>query len=344
MKTEKKRNARKILLVLPMLALPFLALGFYALGGGNGNGQEKLTARGINTTLPDAKLKEKVPEGKMDFYAVMQADSARKSRSENYAGEVMGHAPAEKQAKELEDKLAALQKTLAAPAAEPKAVEGSRVLAVPGMKGDVDRLELLMKSMQEKKTEDPEVTQLNAMLEKIIEIQNPVKVKDNEPAEKAKESEKLFSAIPALIAEKQKVREGAVLKLILLDSTILSSVMVPAGHELFGLCKVTNQRLLVDIKTVRLGKMILPVDLSLYGLDGIRGIETGEPVVAQSASGGADDAVRGLQLLGMDQSIGTQLAGAGIDAAKGLVSRKVRSVRVRIPGGIQVLLRDNGKK
>jgi hypothetical protein len=67
-------------------------------------------------------------------------------------------------------------------------------------------------------------------------------------------------------------------------------------------------------------------------------------VIGNAASGGADDAVRGLQLTSFDQSVGTQLAGAGIDAAKGLFSKKVSSVKVRVPGGIQVLLRDNGKK
>lgn len=342
MENHGKRDARKILLALPLLGLPFMALGFYALGGGKET-KSHLAVAGINTSLPDAKLKEKALEGKIGFYEVMQADSARRARENGFGEQVSVTNSGDAQAKALEDKLGLLQKSLAAPTGTSK-IDRSHNIEVPGMKTDVDRLELLMKSMQDKKSEDPEVTQLNAMLEKIIEIQNPGRLESKEPVQAVKEGEKLFSAIPAFIAEKQKVREGAVLKLILLDSTILSTVMVPAGHELFGLCKITNQRLLVDIKTVRLGKMILPVDLSLYGLDGIRGIETGEPVVAQSASGGADDAVRGLQLLGMDQSVGTQLASAGIDAAKGLVSKKVRSVRVRVPGGIQVLLRDNAKK
>lgn len=341
MENHGKRDARKILLALPLLGLPFMALGFYALGGGKEKRSDVAVA-GINTSLPDAKLKEKESEGKIGFYEVMQADSARRARENGFGEQVSVTNSGDAQAKALEDKLGLLQKSLAAPATGTGTIDRSRNIEVPGMKTDVDRLELLMKSMQDKKSEDPEVTQLNAMLEKIIEIQNPGRVESTVPV--VKEGEKLFSAIPAFIGEKQKVREGAVLKLILLDSTILSTVMVPAGHELFGLCKITNQRLLVDIKTVRLGKMILPVNLSLYGLDGIRGLETGEPVVAQSASEGADDAVRGLQLLGMDQSVGTQLAGAGIDAAKGLVSKKVRSVRVRIPGGIQVLLRDNAKK
>jgi hypothetical protein len=343
METGKKRDARKILLVLPLMALPFLALGFYALGGGKGNGEIIVAAKGINTTLPDAKLKEKEPSGKMDFYAVMQADSAKKARSENYVAEVTGRTNGDQQAKELETKLSLLQKTLASPQDDLRSPDRSRVLQVPGMGGDVDRLELLMKSMQENKSEDPEVTQLNSMLEKIIEIQNPGKAAGNKVIPGA-EKESVFAAIPAIIEEKQKVREGAVLRLRLLDSTLLSGVMVPGGHELYGICKFTNQRLLVDIKTVRIGKLILPVDLSIYGMDGIRGIETTEAVIGNAASGGADDAVRGLQLTSFDQSVGTQLAGAGIDAAKGLFSKKVSSVKVRVPGGIQVLLRDNGKK
>lgn len=58
-------------------------------------------------------------------------------------------------------------------------------------------------------------------------------------------------------------------------------------------------------------------------------------------SGGADDAVRSLQLLTMDQSIGMQAAGAGIDAAKGLFSKKVKRVKMKVKAGFPVLLRDN---
>jgi hypothetical protein len=343
MENQKKRDARKILLALPLLMLPFLSLGFYALGGGSKNGDKVMVSAGINTALPDAKFKVKSPEGKIGFYEIMQADSAKLARSENYAWNSGVTDGGDAKAMELETKLSMLQKTLSSSPDASKMPDRSRLLQVPGMEGDVDRLELLMKSMQDKKQEDPEVAQLNSMLEKIIEIQNPGKAVKDQVKGNA-DREKVFAAVPALIAEKQKVRDGAVLKMILLDSTVMSSVVVPAGHELFGVCRVASQRLLVDIKTVRMGKMILPVDLSLYGMDGIRGLESAEAVVANAASGGADDAVRGLQVMGFDQSVGTQLAGAGIDAAKGLFSKKVKSLKVRVPGGIKVLLRDNSKK
>ena len=38
---------------------------------------------------------------------------------------------------------------------------------------DVERLRSMMQQMNEDKTEDPEITQLNAMLDKIQAIQNP---------------------------------------------------------------------------------------------------------------------------------------------------------------------------
>jgi hypothetical protein len=51
-----------------------------------------------------------------------------------------------------------------------------------------------------------------------------------------------------------------------------------------------------------------------------------------------------MQFLSMDQSLGTQAATAGISAAKGLIGKKVRKIRVKLHNGETVLLRDNNIK
>jgi hypothetical protein len=58
----------------------------------------------------------------------------------------------------------------------------------------------------------------------------------------------------------------------------------------------------------------------------------------------ADNALQNMQFMGMDQSLGVQAAGAGIDAAKSLFSKKVRRIKVKLKGGYPLLLRDNTKK
>ncbi len=56
---------------------------------------------------------------------------------------------------------------------------------------------------------------------------------------------------------------------------------------------------------------------------------------------GVDDAIQSLQIMTMDPSVSAQVAGAGIQAAKGLFGKKVKQIRVKVKAGYKLLLRDN---
>ncbi|MCY1532126.1 hypothetical protein D9M68_673770 [compost metagenome] len=135
--------------------------------------------------------------------------------------------------------------------------------------------------------------------------------------------------------------QGSTIKLRLLDSVKLNGQIIPKGQSIYGICNIANQRLLLDVKTIRLGNRIVPVDLSVYSLDGIRGIEAPEALLTDAINGGSDDAVRNIQLLGLDQSMGAQLAGAGIEATKNLFSKKVKRIKVKLKAEYPILLRNN---
>ena len=193
--------------------------------------------------------------------------------------------------------------------------------------------------MKEDNKADPEMDQMNAMLEKILDIQNPARAQ-GKVAEKIYGTavEAAFVALPAELAYNLKAVQGSTIRLILLDSVVLKNVVIPKGHSVFGLCRIVNQRLLLDIKNIRLGELIIPVNLTVYGTDGMPGLSARDAVVGDVASTGAVDAVSGISVYGMEGVAG-QVAGAGIDAAKSLFSRKVRVVRVKLRAGEKVLLR-----
>lgn len=190
-------------LVLPLLLLPFTALLFWALGGG----QDSLSPvhaspeTGVNLHLPEASLKDGLPVGKLRYYQLAAADSARQRamlRQDPYAGNAqtgsLGEAPdaagihslfpadgpngepGEEQAqvyRKLEQLQAAMRQepgVTAAPAAAPRpqaAVSGE----------DLDRLEYMMHAMQEGGGPDPEMQQVEALLERILDIQHPERVR-----------------------------------------------------------------------------------------------------------------------------------------------------------------------
>ena len=345
MKNQKIRDRRKILLFLPVLILPFLCLAFYAMGGGNKVDDQVNRNAEINASLPNASFGKERPTGKMEIYQETQRDSTKSSSGhlEEVAGRLGFSMPQSADpTKDIDLKLQQLNAQINAPS-DINAVSSSRGrnIKVPGMSTDVDRLEKLMSSMQGNANEDQEMKQLSGMLEKVMDIQHPERVRDAYLKQVNAAPENKFAAIPAVVAAKQTLIQGAVLKLILSDTVTINGTFLPKGHEIFGLCNLTNQRLLVDIKTIRIDKNIVPVDLSIYSLDGIKGIAAPDAIVDNAISGGADDAVRSMQLLTMDQSIGMQAASAGIDAAKGLFSKKVRRVKMKVRAGFPVLLRNN---
>ena len=344
---KQKIETRRMLLFLPLLIIPLLAIAFYALGGGRT--PEKtgvVTGSGINTQLPAAKFGTDTLSDKMSLYNKSKSADTSGEAIRSLAGKFGFDSTAiDPQAKAIEERLAALNKEMAKPTAENK-------VTIPAKTGgydasitkDVDKLELLMKSMQSGSGEDPEMKQLSAMLQSIQEIQNPELAKlKYRPDEHPALNDSLFTTIPAAIDGDQKAVQGSVVKLILLDSVVLNGQMFPKGHSVYGLAAFSNQRLNLEIKNVRLGNSIVPVNLTVFDRrDAMTGIKAPEAVLTDAVNGGVVDATSSIGITGFDLT--TQIAGAGIDAAKSLLSKKLKRIKQPLKSGYPVLLRDNTVK
>lgn len=345
MEKNQMKDKRKVLLVLPLVMLPFLALAFYAMGGGKGNaGQnQSYKQKGINTDLPNAAFKNDEPQNKMGFYQQSDRDSAGKDENgiRNLADRLGFNGEGDDpQTQQINQKLEALNKEISRPSETPTPVARNQRI-VTDMGNDVDRLEALMNAMKENKSQDPEMAQLSGMLDQILDIQHPERVQARYQQKQSLSPDSLFRAIPAVLVDDQKVMQGSVIKLRLLDTVKLNGQVIPKNHLIYGTCNIANQRIILEIKTIRLGSSIIPVDLSVYSLDGMKGIDAPEAMMTDAVNSGADDAVRSLQLMTLDQSLATQVAGAGLDAAKELFSKKVKRIKVRLKAGQPLLLRNN---
>lgn len=344
--TSQQEKQRKFLLVLPLLILPFLTLGFYALGGGKGEISGAVHEQGINTQLPEAQFKNEKQQTKMGLYDQAARDSVSSSNTTpntafGFKDEKAGQPglTANDHEQEIKQKLAQIRQEVNRP--EP----GANPIAVAQANDpNTEKLEKLMKSMQQGKSEDPEMQQLGALLDKIQAIQNPGMALNNLKAVLPPVKDTAFKAIPAVIDGSQKVLQGGVVKLRLTDTMHLKGMVFNKGQLLFGNCTIVNQRLLLDIKNIRIGTAIVPVNLTVYSLDGIIGLNAPEAELAEAAGSGTDDALQSMQFLSMDQSLATQAAGAGISAAKSLLGKKVKRVKVKLEDSRQVLLRNNDNK
>ncbi|MES2276036.1 MAG: conjugative transposon protein TraM [Bacteroidota bacterium] len=374
MKQESLQEKRKkaFMLVLPLLVLPFLALGFYALGGGKDAGVAVTGAQGINARLPGAQLAAGKGPDKLALYEQHQRDSVRE-RSRQSGGlfsqlgfdtaAVTGGLPADRgrglavgtgsaQHNEalISQRLAQIRQEMDRPVKQAGDVGGLRGPVVGSVADEqAARLEQLLRGLKKggagvgsAGAPDPEMQQLNGMLEKIMDIQHPERVKERAAAiaEKGR-PDSLFKAFRAVVVHKAKVLPGSSVELRLLDTLVIKGQVVLPGAALFGVCQVANQRLLLSVKSIRLGTSILPVDLTVCDYDGMEGIRAKDAVMQDALRSGSDQAVQSLQLLSMEPTLATQAAGAGLETAKSLFSKKVKRVKVGLAAGYPVLLRNN---
>ena len=225
---------------------------------------------------------------------------------------------------------------------------------------DVNRLEQLTHSIQSHNEEDTEMQQLNKMMDKIIAIQHPETAKDTGKAvlretnavhvkDSSLQAEVLqakidspvvqngfyslddepgladfHSLIRAVVPETQTVVAGATVKLLLSDDITVKGITVPKNSFIYGVASMSNERLKISITSVRSGNSILPVTLEVFDMDGLAGIYIPGSINRDVAKESADNAVNSMGLTSLDPSIGAQAATAGIEAAKTLITKKVR--------------------
>ncbi|TXK33752.1 conjugative transposon protein TraM [Pontibacter qinzhouensis] len=430
---------RKFLVVLPLLVLPFLALAFWNLGGGQGSRQPRQAdagQNGLNLHLPEAQLKEAAGQDKLSHYEQAK-QKARQLSGSPHLLQRLGFAPAQEaeetpqamdtsvtvftdpQEAQLNRKLAQLEKAIE-PAPSPtgnqqvrQALVSSRasIKRPDGFSQDVDRLEALMQRMGNgNSADDPQLQQLEHMLERILDIQHPGRVAERLARQQQEEQqhaqtlplstdqasvtllepsvariqesnletgtrtggqqEESFptslpinafyglqedpgpgqtgeagNVVEAAIHETRTLTAGATVKMRLLRDIILAEAPVPAGTLVYGTCRLHGERLHVEVTSILYQGAVLPVVFTAYDLDGQPGLYIPGALTRDAAKQGADRAVsQSLQLPMLSPSVGAQAAGAGIEAAKGLLSRNARQVKVTVTAGHRLLLRDQSTR
>ena len=418
------------LLVLPFMTLMFWSLG----GGKVENTEaQPVMNKGFNMDLPDAYLKDDKPLDKMSYYDKAAFDSSKLeelmkndpnyrkytspnngidgiqgddiSVSRNYArsGALMtspygsGISEDSNEVK-VYRKLAELDEAMnrvAAPIVEPADdTAKNRSENTQVSTSDIDRLEQMMHSMTKQEGEDPELMQLNGMLEKILDIQHPNRVQEKIRQTSETQKGQVFAmsvtgketpislldiaidnrvginntstnqyqqngfysldesvltdgsqnAIQAVVHETQTLVAGSTVKLRLVNDVYINGILIPKDNFLFGEAKLNGERLDIEIGSIRYQNSLFPVQLSVYDMDGMNGIYIPGAITRDVAKQSADRTIQGIGMTTMDPSFGAQAASAGIEAARDLISKKVKLVKVTVKGGYQVLLRDEKQK
>ncbi len=244
---------------------------------------------------------------------------------------------------------------------------------------EVDILQDMMQQMNGSPEADPEMQQLNGTLEKILDIQHPDRVKEKLKEKSLKSKEQVFivtrqfvknnislldtgkskrnaenkffgveedadseepNTVEAVVHQTQTLVNGAVVKMRLLNDIYLNGSLVKKGNFVFGIAELNDERLEININSIRNNNSLFPVKLEVFDMDGLAGIYIPGAISRDVAKQSTDNGLQLLELTSMDPSFKAQAAATGINAAKSLLSKKVKQVKVLVKAGYKVLLRD----
>jgi conjugative transposon TraM protein len=268
------------------------------------------------------------------------------------------------------------------------------------LSGDVDRLEKMMQLMTDNDINDPEMQQIEGLIDKILDLQHPERIRNRigEEQHLQHEQQNIFSVEPArddndisfvetpvvglsdlpevkdpsigaypirtiangfyglddgispglealgsiqaAIHNTQTVVAGSTIKMRLLTDITINGQLMQKDQFIYGTCAINGERLTISVNSIRDENALLPVSLTVHDLDGMEGIYIPGAITRDVARQAADQSVQDIQLYSMDNSLGVQAATAGIEAAKGLFSKKAKLIKVTVKAGYQVLLRD----
>jgi hypothetical protein len=369
--TARQLRERKFLLLAPLLVAPLLTILFRAFGGGTGVVAERSTVKtGFDTDLPPAHPADKKNWDKLSYYEHAQQDSLalveRRKNEDNYAKRVGigvdSPGSADVQAEKLRRKMDALNKTIERGAAWGSgSVQGSGS-ARERSEADIERIEKIMGlGKKPTKEEDPEMAQLNGVLDKLIEAEHPGAagnaggagdsarlrakgVMEREtlgvrPVDSAEGS----PVMEALAPDEQSLGSGERLQLELGRDLFVGSQFIPRGTPVYGNTSLSGERLLATIRSVAWQGRLYPVLLQVYDQDGLEGIYIPGVPGTDALRESADQQAGSLDVVSYSPTLAGQVAGAGIQTARSLIGKKIRRVRVVVPADYRLILRDGHK-
>lgn len=413
--SSKFLRQRKMMMVLPLLTIPFFTMAFWALGGGQGastNLENKNT--GLNLQLPDANLKNEKNTVKLSFYNEAHANSLKHEefhRSDPYykdsvmdkqysfksaenlynpmpSDNTLNYSPYNKSVdvneQRVYQKINELNKQINQPDIPfPKSSTSTQPIQTgennEQFSKEVDRLQQMMQQVNDKPEPDTEIQELNGTLDKILDIQNPDRIKDRLKEKSLMQKEVVFAvsrhptddnvslidtikkkdlkstgfygidnisqaddknALEAIVHQDQTLVDGAVIKLRLLNDIYINGSLIPKDNFVFGIASLNDERLEIQINSIRNNKSLFPVKLEVYDMDGLPGIYIPGAISRDVAKQSADNSLQLMELSTMGASLKAQAAASGINAAKTLLSKKVKQVKVMVKAGYMVLLMD----
>lgn len=154
---------------------------------------------------------------------------------------------------------------------------------------------------------------------------------------------KAKNSIRACVQETQVISDESSVKLRLLEAARTPGVVIPVGTVVTANTKFNNGRLQLKINSIELDGNIVPVDITVYDLDGQQGlfVPYSPEMNALREIASNMSQTSGTSIM-MNRSAGQQIAGdlsrGVVQGISGYFSKKMRTPKVTLKAGHQLLL------
>ena len=151
------------------------------------------------------------------------------------------------------------------------------------------------------------------------------------------------NTISASVYGYQTVTDGQTVRLRLLEPMAVDERIIPKGVIIVGATKIQGERLCITITSIENGRMIIPIELSVYDTDGQQGIFIPNSMEVSAAKEVAANMGGSMgSSINISSDAKAQLVS---DLGKGLIqgtsqyiAKKMRTIKVHLKAGYQVLL------
>ena len=151
------------------------------------------------------------------------------------------------------------------------------------------------------------------------------------------------NTISASVYGYQTVTDGQAVRLRLLEPMAVDERIIPKNSIVVGSTKIQGERLCITITSIENGRMIIPVELSVYDTDGQEGIFIPNSMEVSAAKEVAANMGGSMgSSINISSDAKAQLVS---DVGKGLIqgtsqyiAKKMRTIKVHLKAGYQVLL------
>jgi len=137
--------------------------------------------------------------------------------------------------------------------------------------------------------------------------------------------------LKAIVHDDQKVRKDNTVKLRLLEEGYINGIKLEKNRFLYGVATLSNNRVIIDVKSVVIDGQVMEMNLTAYDTDGLQGVYIPGAIDKEIK----DDALNGV-VSETASRVNIPLVG---NLGRRSASKKIKNPVVEIPNGHEIILR-----